>query len=119
MEQIRSAHPELDRAVRLALDFASIVRERQHENLDQWLERAEQSELASFRNFATSLRRDYAAVQAGVREEWNNGATEGHVNRLKMLKRQLYGRASFSLLRQRVLAVRPQSAQEADHQKRE
>jgi transposase len=117
MEQIRSAHPDLDRAVQLTQDFASIVRERRHQDLDGWLECAEQSELVPFRNFAISLRRDYAAVQAGVREQWNNGATEGHVNRLKMLKRQLYGRASFSLLRQRVLAIRPRAAQEADHQK--
>jgi len=119
MEQIRSAHPDLDRAVQLTQDFASMVRERRHEDLDGWLERAEESKLVPFRNFATSLRRDYAAVQAGIREQWNNGATEGHVNRLKMLKRQLYGRASFSLLRQRVLAIRPRAAQNADHQKRE
>jgi transposase len=117
MEQIRSAHPDLDRAVQLTQDFASIVRERRHQDLDGWLECAEQSELVPFRNFAISLRRDYAAVQAGVREQWNNGATEGHVNRLKMLKRQLYGRASFSLLCQRVLAIRPRAAQKADHQK--
>jgi transposase len=119
MEQIRSAHPDLDRAVQLTQDFASMVRERRHEDLDGWLERAEESTLVPFRNFATSLRRDYAAVQAGIREQWNNGATEGHVNRLKMLKRQLYGRASFSLLRQRVLVIRPRAAQKADHQKRE
>jgi transposase len=117
MEQIRATHPDLDRAVQLTQDFASIVRERRHEDLDSWLERAEQSELVPFRNFATSLRRDYTAVQAGVREQWNNGVTEGRVNGLKMLKRQLYGRASFSLLRQRVLAVRPRAAQKADHQK--
>ena len=119
MEQLRSAHPDLDRAVQLTQDFASMVRERRHEDLEGWLSRAEESKLVAFRNFATSLRRDYAAVQAGIREQWNNGATEGHVNRLKMLKRQLYGRASFSLLRQCVLAIRPRAARKADHQKRE
>jgi transposase len=117
MLRAREAHPDLRRGVQLAQDFVTIVRERRHEALDSWLEQAEQSELVPFRNFAASLRRDYAAVKAGVTVHWNNGQTEGQVNRLKMLKRQLYGRASFSLLRQRVLNVRPRATPKVDHQK--
>jgi transposase len=53
--------------------------------------------------FAAGLQRDYAAVRAALSEPWSNGQTEGQVTRLKLLKRQMYGRAKFDLLRQRVL----------------
>jgi len=55
------------------------------------------------RDFAAGLRRDGSAVRAAVEQPWSNGQTEGQVKRLKLLKRQMYGRASFALLRQRVL----------------
>jgi len=61
------------------------------------------SEIADLQRFATGLLLDKAAVQAGLTLEWSNGQTEGQVNRLKTVKRQMYGRASFDLLRQRVL----------------
>ena len=117
MLRVRAAHPNLDRGVQLAQDFIKIVRERGHEALDAWLEQAERSNLVPLRNFAASLRRDYAAVKAGVTLHWNNGQTEGQVNRRKMLKRQLYGRASFNVLRQRVLHGQPRATPKADHQK--
>ena len=81
------------------------MRERQHALLDDWLEQASASGLGALRNFAASLRRDYAAVKAGVTLEWSNGPVEGEINRLKQLKRQMYGRAKLDLLRQRVLAA--------------
>jgi transposase len=56
-------------------------------------------------NFATGLERDKAAVVAGLSESWSNGQVEGQVNRLKLKKREMYGRANFDLLRQRVLAA--------------
>jgi transposase len=60
---------------------------------------------AEMRGFARSLRRDLAAVRAAFTLPWSNGQTEGHVNRLKYLKRQMYGRASVELLRLRVLGL--------------
>jgi transposase len=89
----------------LSQEFALIVRERRHEQLDGWLEQAEQSGLAPLVSFATGVRRDYAAVKAGVTLEYSNGPTEGHVNRLKMVKRQMYGRAKLDLLKQRLIAA--------------
>ncbi|GAC1552513.1 MAG: hypothetical protein NVS2B7_28510 [Herpetosiphon sp.] len=59
--------------------------------------------MAELRQFAASLQRDYAAVRAGLSEVWSNGQLEGQVNRLKLLKRQMFGRAKFDLLRTRVL----------------
>jgi transposase len=67
------------------------------------LERASQSDLSPFRRFAQSLREDYDAVKAGVTLSASNGRTEGHINRLKMLKRQMFGRAGIELLSRRFL----------------
>ena len=80
-----------------------MVRERQHERLDAWLERAEASGLSGVNSLASGIRRDYAAVKAALSSPYSNGVVEGNVNRLKYLKRQMYGRANFDLLRKRVL----------------
>lgn len=79
------------------------MRQRQGEQLDQWLTQALQSSLVPFRRFAESLKEDYAAVRAGLTLAVSNGQTEGQINRLKMLKRQMYGRAGLALLRHRFL----------------
>lgn len=67
-----------------------------------WIDEAEDSMIASF---ARGLRSDYAAVAAALREPWSNGQTEGQINRLKTLKRQMYGRANIDLLRARLVAA--------------
>jgi transposase len=90
-------------AITLTQDFAGLVRQRQPDQLDTWLERATASGLQAFKSFANGLRADYDAVKAGITLRWSNGPVEGQINRLKMLKRQMYGRAGICLLRQRVL----------------
>ncbi len=87
----------------LVSDFAMIARERQGERLDAWIADAIAGDIPDLRRFALGLLVDKEAVQAGLTEEWSNGQTEGQVNRLKTLKRQMYGRAKFDLLRQRLL----------------
>lgn len=87
----------------LAMDFLELVRERRADQLPMWLRAAEVSGLDELQSFARGLQRDRMAVEAGLTLEWSNGQTEGQVNRLKTLKRQMYGRASFPLLRQRLL----------------
>jgi transposase len=101
--QLQAQHVELAEAIALTETFAHLVRQRQPEQLDSWLERATQSALTAFQRFAKSLREDYAAVKAGVTLRWSTGPVEGHINRLKMLKRQMFGRAGVDLVRQRVL----------------
>ena len=96
-------HPELVTAIHLAQQFADLVRQRLPERLDCWLEQASNSSIKQFQNFAKSLQEDYAAVKAGVTLAVSNGQVEGQINRLKMLKRQMYGRAGFDLLQKRVL----------------
>ncbi len=77
--------------------------EREAAGLDTWLDRAEASGQADVRGFAGSIRRDYAAVKAALTLPFSNGPVEGQVNRLKILQRQIYGRAKSELLRKRVL----------------
>ncbi len=90
-------------AIALAQDFAQLVRQRQPAQLDPWLARAAESPLVPLQRFANGLRDDYDAVKAGVTLPWSNGPVEGHINRLKTLKRQMFGRASLDLLQRRFL----------------
>ena len=103
LQHVREAAPAVELAVTLAQEFAAMVRGREAAGLDSWLERAEASGQADVRSFAGGIRRDYAAVQAALTVPFSNGPVEGQVNRLKFLKRQMYGRANFDLLRKRVL----------------
>jgi len=87
--------------------FGQMVRQRQASDLEAWLTQAEHSGIPEFRGVAKSLRQDQDAVDAALSLAWSNGQTEGHVNRLKLIKRQMYGRANFDLLRARVLPMVP------------
>jgi transposase len=102
---IRGCSVELAAALDLADGFADLIRKRSSATLAEWLGRGEASPDPDLRRFAEGIRRDEAAVQAAVTERWSNGPVEGHVNRLKTIKRQMYGRAGFVLLRARVLKV--------------
>lgn len=100
---MQAQHPDIATALTLSRDFAQVVRQRRPKQFDVWLEQATNSSLTQFQKFARSLQEDYEAVKAGVTLATSNGQVEGQVNRLKMLKRQMYGRAGFDLLRRRVL----------------
>ncbi|GHO72348.1 hypothetical protein KSD_01190 [Ktedonobacter sp. SOSP1-85] len=78
--------------------------ERTGEQLDAWLEAVQVSQLEAFVPFVTSIQHDKEAVLAGLTLPWNTGPLEGHINRLKLIKRSMYGRAKFDLLRLRVLS---------------
>src|SRR4051812_16735359 len=87
----------------LVADFGTLVRTRNAPGLIAWLERADASSLPEVRSFAAGLRRDRAAVDAALSSPWSNGQTEGQIPRLKVLKRQMYGRAMLDLLEKRFL----------------
>jgi transposase len=106
LEHLYVLAPVLKEAAALAQEFARMVKKREGDALDTWLEKAGQSTCNEVRLFAQGLRQDLAAVRHAVTLEWSNGQVEGQVNRLKMLKRQMYGRAGFGLLRTRVLLAR-------------
>lgn len=94
---------EITTAFHLAQDFRKMVEEKQADQFVSWLAQAEQSKIVEFERFAESLRADYTAVKAALSYEWSSGQVEGQVNRLKLIKREMYGRANFALLRRRVL----------------
>jgi transposase len=83
-----------------------MIRRESKRPLADWLAKAEQSSVTELRSLAASLRPAEAAVAAALTERWSNGPVEGHVNRLKTIKRQMYGRAGFPSLRARVLHAR-------------
>jgi transposase len=102
-ETIWTLTPRIAALVGLSDRFTTLLRERQQERLADWITDARSSDIKEVRHFAVQLTRDEAAVRAACTVEWSNGQTEGQVNRLKFLKRAMYGRAKFDLLRQRVL----------------
>ncbi|MFI6107570.1 ISL3 family transposase [Streptomyces sp. NPDC051310] len=95
--------PEIDALTGHVRSFAQMLTERQGERLPQWLDAVRQDDLPSLHTLAAGIERDRDAVIAGLTLPWNSGVVEGHVNRIKMLKRQMFGRAGFALLRKRVL----------------
>jgi transposase len=88
---------------RLVLQFRAMLRWRRSVRVPEWIEAAISSGFPRIAQFARTLRRDLGAVELAVTEPWSNGPLEGHINRLKMIKRQMYGRAGFALLKARVL----------------
>jgi transposase len=103
LSRLRIADPAIATADDLAADFLVMLRRREGERLPAWLDAAETSGIDALARFARKVRTDLAAVQAGLTLRQSSGQTEGHVNRLKLVKRQGYGRAKVDLLRQRVL----------------
>ncbi|MFE7357705.1 transposase [Streptomyces sp. NPDC057543] len=95
--------PEIAALSRHVRSFATMLTERQGERLPDWLDAVRQDDLPSLHTLAAGLERDRDAVIAGLTLPWNSGVVEGHVNRIKMFKRQMFGRAGFQLLRNRVL----------------
>lgn len=104
-DQLCRISADVQVARELAQSFSTMLRDRTPATLDPWLERARNSGIKAFRNFAASLQGDYAAVKAALIYQWSNGQVEGQVNRLKLVKRRMYGRANFDLLRKQVLGV--------------
>ncbi len=99
----RRAAPSLETAYQLVQDFLAMMRQREGERLDAWLVRVHESQLPELVSFANGVERDKDAVQAGLTLAINNGQVEGQVTRIKLMKRMMYGKAGFALLRQRVL----------------
>lgn len=87
----------------LALSFVELVKERRGDRLREWLIRAQRSEVAEFVTFADGVTDDLQAVRAALEYEWSQGQVERQVHQLKLVKRQVYGRAKLDLLRTRVL----------------
>ncbi len=105
LRRLCEADGALADAHRLTQEFNGMVRDLRGEKLDGWLEEAEACAARAIRRFAAGLRKDLPAVRPGLTESWSNGPVEGFVHKLKLLKRQGYGRAGFDLLKARMLAA--------------
>lgn len=103
LSRLCRADSQIQETYDLIQEFTTMLRERKGEQFDSWLARVEQQGVAELQSFAQGLRKDYEAVKNGLTLAWSQGPVEGHVHRLKLLKRQAYGRASFQTLRKRVL----------------
>jgi transposase len=103
LEPLRIEDEELGRAYHLAQDFRVMITQRQVEVLPPWLKEAQESGIPELRSLAAGIYRDYDAVYGALETAYSNGQTEAQVHRLKLIKRQAYGRASFEQFRLRVL----------------
>jgi transposase len=105
LAQILQTSADVARTYNFAQAFLRIVRQRLSKALDPWLAAVITYRVPGLYHFACGLKKDLAAVRAALTLPWSNGQVEGQVNRLKLIKRQMYGRANFDLLRLRVLAL--------------
>lgn len=103
LAQVKELCQEASTAYRLVHNFHRIVKGRLANELDTWLKAAADSGIQAMQNFVVGIEKDKAAIVAALSMEWSNGQVEGQVNRIKLRKRQLYGRANFDLLRLYVL----------------
>jgi transposase len=106
LKQARASCPDLDATAAHVSAFAAMLTGRHGERLESWMAAVEADNLPHLHRFVTGLRRDHAAVLNGLTLAYSSGAVEGNVNRIKMIKRQMYGRAKFDLLRKRILLTR-------------
>jgi transposase len=102
LQKLLEKSPVLQQARELSLEFKRLMEQKKGEGLESWCQQA--SQFPAFAGFVRVIRQDFQAVQQAFSSPWSNGQTEGQVNRLKTIKRQMYGRAGFDLLRLRVLA---------------
>ena len=105
LERLSVVCPDVPKARVLALEFQRLMREKDVDALSAWFTAIKSSFLSDLISFAVGLERERKPLEAAIAEVWSNGRVEGHVNRLKLIKRQGFGRAGFELLRKRVLAV--------------
>jgi len=105
VDALKVASDEFTTMRRLAMRFQGLLRGGTAERLDIWLQDARKSGIYGLRRFARAIRQDIEAVRNAVLEPWSNGQTEGQINKLKTLKRAMYGRAGIDLLRARMLPL--------------
>ena len=103
LDQLLNLQPSVETIYTLLQAFLKMVRERKYQDLRSWMGQAVTSGIPELKSFVNGIERDYDAVHAALRLPWSQGITEGKVNKLKTLKRVMYGRAGFPLLRQRLL----------------
>jgi transposase len=100
---ILNGNPQFNQWRELAQQFMAMLGKRDVRAFDSWLSAVAEHGSGSMKRFASGLQAEYAEVAAALAYEWSNGPTEGHNNRLKLVKRQMFGRAKLDLLRKRIM----------------
>lgn len=106
VDELKRLSPECAAPCSIAMSFRGILRGRDTARLDGWIDWARASGLHRLRQFAVTPKNDIAAVRNATVEPWSDGQTEGQINKLKILKRAMYGRAGIALLRARMTPLR-------------
>ena len=109
LDRIARHCPTIIELRKLSLGFRAALVAADSHQLREWIDEARHSEFGAVVRFAYGLQKDLSAVAAAVDTSWSSGQVEGQINRLKTIKRQMYGRAGFELLRARVLPYSPAS----------
>lgn len=103
IDRLTALSPEISKALELIIDFHCFMKEKKVDCLGKWIVDAKNSNIDELKSFARRLEEDRSEIEAAITHKWSNGQVEGQVNRLKMIKRTMYGRAKIDLLRARVL----------------
>jgi hypothetical protein len=103
LSSLRSQSPEIETAFQLFQKFRDMFEKKNGDMLDPWIKEAKTSVVKELNTFAQGLTSDYQAIKNAIIFPWSNGPVEGQINKLKTLKRQIYGRASLNLLRKRLV----------------
>jgi transposase len=103
LKYLQKKSPEIKSASLLSHKFREMMENKQGHLLKKWVKEVEHSSIKELKGFAKGLLSDYQAVKNALSLPWSNGQVEGQINKLKMIKRQMYGRASFNLLRKRII----------------
>ena len=102
-DKVISIFPEASKIYEIIKEFKNIMFSKKSEELDIWIKNTREYKIAEINSFLNGIERDLDAVKNGVKYEYNNGLAEGSVNKIKLIKRVMYGRCSFNLLKQKVL----------------
>ena len=102
-DKVISIFPEASKIYEIIKEFKNIMFSKKSEELDICIKNTREYKIAEINSFLNGIERDLDAVKNGVKYEYNNGLAEGSVNKIKLIKRVMYGRCSFNLLKQKVL----------------
>lgn len=105
LNKVLSAHPLFDKIYKLVLRFKDILKGSNPDNLNLWIEQAKQLEISEINSFVNGINRDIDAIKNAITYSYSNGLAEGSVNKIKVIKRIMYGRCNFSTLRSKVLLL--------------
>lgn len=105
LTKVCNRYPVFEKIYNLITSFKSMIRQKACHKLEQWLEDLQNSEISDIQNFARGVRRDFDAVKNGIAKPFNNGLAEGFINKLKVIKRIMYGRSNFNTLKLKSLLI--------------